>query len=174
MKIINLFGGPGCGKSTTAAGLFYELKSKGLQIEYVTEYAKDLTWENRQNVLEDQLYVFAKQQRRLARLVDHKIDWVITDSPLLLSLVYVNPKDLSVSFHDLVVEIFNKYENFNFLLKRNVRYNPIGRNQDEYQALLIDQKIRTMLQQYDITHTQILGGQTAVDSILGSPIFDHI
>jgi adenylate kinase family enzyme len=172
MKIINLLGGPGVGKSTVAAGLFYELKSQGLEVEYVTEYAKDLTWENRHNILEDQLYVFAKQHRKLARLLNHKIDWVITDSPLLLSLVYVNPQHLSSNFHNLVLEIFNKYENFNFLLKRNVQYNPIGRNQDEYQSLLLDQKIRTMLYDYHITYTEILGGNDAVHSILSNPIFD--
>ena len=82
MKVINLFGGPGVGKSTAAAGLFYEMKKRQLSVELVTEYAKDMVWENRQNILDDQIYIFAKQQRRIARLRDHHIDWVITDSPI--------------------------------------------------------------------------------------------
>ena len=45
MKVINLFAGPGTGKSTTAAGLFYKMKSKGYMVELVTEFAKDLVYQ---------------------------------------------------------------------------------------------------------------------------------
>ena len=44
-KVINLFGNPGSGKSTVAAYLFSELKSRGLEVELVTETAKDLVWD---------------------------------------------------------------------------------------------------------------------------------
>ena len=39
--IINLIGGPGSGKSTTAAGLFYKLKQMGIDCEMALEFAKD-------------------------------------------------------------------------------------------------------------------------------------
>jgi adenylate kinase family enzyme len=65
MKVINLFGGPGSGKSTLAAGLFERMKIQGLSVELVTEYAKDMVWERRGNILDDQLYILAKQHRRL-------------------------------------------------------------------------------------------------------------
>ena len=71
MQIVNLFGGPGSGKSTTAAGLFYEVKKLKLNVELVTEYAKDAVWEKRHNLLDDQIYIFAKQQRRISRLKRH-------------------------------------------------------------------------------------------------------
>lgn len=41
-SVINLIGGPGSGKSTTAAGLFFRMKSMGVRCELVTEYAKEL------------------------------------------------------------------------------------------------------------------------------------
>ena len=91
MKVLNIWGGPGIGKSTTAAGLFYEMKKLGLNVELVQEYAKDAVWEKRHNILDDQIYIFAKQQRRIARLAEHNIDWVITDSPIPLGLVYLRP-----------------------------------------------------------------------------------
>ena len=47
MKVINLFGGPGCGKSTTAADLFARMKLRGLSVELVTEYAKDVVWDEK-------------------------------------------------------------------------------------------------------------------------------
>ena len=64
MKIINLIGAPGSGKSTTAAGIFYNLKMKGIKCELLTEYAKDRVWEENFMALNDQLYIFAKQNHK--------------------------------------------------------------------------------------------------------------
>ena len=44
---VNLFGGPGTGKSTTSAAVFSLLKMHGVNAELITEFAKDLTWEKR-------------------------------------------------------------------------------------------------------------------------------
>ena len=85
MKIINLIGEPSAGKSTIAAELFAKMKKAGYNVELVTEYAKDMVWENRNEMFSHQDYIFAKQNRRLARL-NGKVDYVITDAPLILSL----------------------------------------------------------------------------------------
>lgn len=166
MKVINIFSGPGVGKSTTAAGLFYEMKKMHLNVELVTEYAKDAVWEKRFNILEDQIYVFAKQQRRIARLLDHSIEWVITDSPIPLGLCYVKEGALSANFYNLVIEVFNQYENHNYLLSRNVAYNPIGRNQTEEEAKEFDKKATNLLKTYKIPYSEIVGGEPAVTTIL--------
>ena len=42
MKVINLFGSAGAGKSTTALGVAHNLKINGYKVEYVSEYAKQL------------------------------------------------------------------------------------------------------------------------------------
>lgn len=39
--IVNLFGGPGAGKTTCAWEIAAELKKAGLVVEYVSEVAKD-------------------------------------------------------------------------------------------------------------------------------------
>ena len=49
--VVNLFAGPGAGKSTGAAYIFSKLKMAGVDAEYVTEFAKDKTWEENQKVL---------------------------------------------------------------------------------------------------------------------------
>ena len=41
LKVINLYGGPGTGKSTTAAALFALIKREGYNVELVTEFAID-------------------------------------------------------------------------------------------------------------------------------------
>lgn len=167
MKVINIYGGPCSGKSTTAAGLFYHMKCAGLEVEYVQEYAKDMVWEGRHNILEDQIYIFAKQQRRIARLRNHGLQWVVTDSPIPLGLVYTKPEDLTAPFAQLVMQVFNSYDNHNFYLTRNVQYNPNGRNQKtEAEAQHVDLKIQHMLMTHNITHMPITGGASAVQDIL--------
>lgn len=167
MKVLNLFGGPGCGKSTTAAGLFFEMKKMGLNVELVQEYAKDMVYEQRHNVLSDQIYVFAKQQRRVSRLQNSGIEWVITDSPIPLGLVYLQPGALSDHFHHLVWEVFNKYDNHNFVLSRNVKYNPVGRNQKlEAEAVEFDLAVQSLLKTWQVPYTNIVGGEPAVGTIL--------
>lgn len=143
MKVINIFGGPGAGKSTTAAGLFYEMKKRRVQVELVTEYAKDMTWEKRHNVLSDQLYILAKQNRRIQRLIG-QVEWVITDSPLPIGLVYAEPNYFP-TFEPMVMELWNSYNNINFMLGRDFEYQTEGRNQTAEQALLVDTDMMNLI-----------------------------
>lgn len=145
-KVINLYAGPGTGKSTTMAALFAEMKYRGINCEMIPEYAKDLTWEGRAGkVFAAQDYIFAKQHFRLYRVAS-EVDFIVTDSPLLLSLVYGESFNLP-AFHTLVREAYGEYDNLNIYLKRSSKkpYNPSGRNQDEEEAKILDTKIFNML-----------------------------
>lgn len=145
LKVINCFAGPGAGKSTTAAGVFSALKLLGYNAELATEYAKDLTWEQRQLTLQDQVYVFAKQQKRLRQLAG-QVDVVVTDSPLLLSLIYNQGQYAALPA--LIQEVWSLYDNYNYFIERVKPYNPIGRNQSEAEAQKID---RTILDQLKLS-----------------------
>ena len=60
--LVNFYAGPGAGKSTGAAYIFAKLKMKGIDSEYVSEYAKDRVWQDDQFPLKYcQLYVTSKQ-----------------------------------------------------------------------------------------------------------------
>jgi nicotinamide riboside kinase len=118
MKVINLIGASNTGKSTTVYGLLYMMKRMGLSVEYASEYAKDMVYEQRGNILGDQLYILAKQQRKLSRL--DNIDYAVTDTSLLLGIVYAtNPLPELV---DVVKAYFNAYDNIVFYLPRNDRF----------------------------------------------------
>ncbi len=145
MKVINFFGGPGSGKSTAAAGLFYTMKKEKYNVELVTEFAKDLVYEENHKALSEQNYVFANQEYRLSKLKD-KVDYVITDSPLILSLIYV--KDYPHSFHTFCVDMFDTYQNTNIVIKRNHDYVDIGRMQTETEAKELDRDILHYLREY--------------------------
>lgn len=141
MLVLNLFGGPGSGKSTMAARVFSELKEKGYNAELVTEFAKDLTWEESHKVLDNQTYVFAKQYHRLWRLKGN-VDIVVTDSPIIFSLIYGETSSL---FRMFVVDEFKKFDNINVFLKRVKKYNPKGRTQTLEEAIKIDDRIKSMM-----------------------------
>ena len=161
MKVINIFGGPGSGKSTFAAYLFTHLKTCNLNIELVTEFAKDLVYENQYDLLKtDQLFILANQNRRLQRLLNNeqRVDYVITDSPLLLSNVYAQLNNYKIldSLSKFTLDLFNSYDNINFFLNRDKsNFNHNGRTQDLKEAIKIDELIILYLNENNIEYTQL-------------------
>jgi len=145
--VVNLFAGPGVGKSTNAARIFAELKMLGINCEMALEFAKDKVWEESFRTMDDQIYIFGKQFHRIWRLKD-KVDVIICDSPLPISIVY--DKENSEAFHELIMEQFNKFKNLNFYLKRSSEYQKEGRLQTEEEAKKIDEIVRNVLVNYKI------------------------
>jgi hypothetical protein len=162
MIVINLFAGPGSGKSTTCAGVFSKLKLAGVNCEMALEYAKDKVWENSLDVLDDQIYVFGKQLHRLNRLKG-KVDVIITDSPILLSIIY--NKEASNYLDDLVIEQFHKFNNLNYYVVRDESFNPNGRVQNHEESMEKDDEIKTLLNEHNISYTTVYK-HNSVDTIV--------
>ena len=92
--LVNLYAGPGAGKSTGAAYIFAKLKMAGVDCEYVSEYAKDRVWQEDQFPLQHcQLYVTGKQCLKITRLLG-KVDVVVTDSPIAIGAMYNKRKTI--------------------------------------------------------------------------------
>ena len=166
MIVINFFGGPNSGKSTQAAGLFHKMKIEGYSIEHVNEYGKMCVWENRMEILEDQLYVMAKQNRRVKRLKG-KVDFCVTDSPILLSSIYrtaYGEPNYSDLIDKLSHECYNGYHNINFMCKReNQGYTRNQRSLDYENALKIDESIYKMFRDYKIPFYHLDVNKDSVD-----------
>ena len=163
--IVNLYGGPGSGKSTMAARIFAELKDLGINCELATEYAKDVTWQKGFHILSNQLYIFAKQQHRIWRL-DGQVDVIVTDSPLLNSLIY-GSEDTSETFKTLVVEEYKKRNSLDIFLKRTKPYNIAGRSQTLDEAKEIDDRIYKILDSINAVHKyQFNGEKNSAEAIL--------
>lgn len=155
--VVNLFGGPGSGKSTGAAYIFSQLKMAGINCELITEYAKDKTWEKNMTALDCQEYILGKQSYRMKRCAD-KVDVIITDSPLPIGLFFNNDPALeNVEFFKTVMNLFNKYDNRNYLLTRIKPYNPIGRNQTQEEADNIGEQIQDFLDDNEIEYHHGIG-----------------
>ena len=154
--LVNIFGGPGAGKSTGAAQVFSILKMNGVNAELVTEAAKDLTWEESFNNLKDQIYVFGKQQHRLFRCAD-KVDVIVTDSPIFLSTIFNNDPDIEENLGRLVLDVVNKYDNYNILLQRVKPYVRVGRTQTAEESDQISADIEKALIATNQTYEQVNG-----------------
>lgn len=164
MKVINLFGGPGAGKSTTAAGLFFKMKNHNLKVELVTEFAKDLVYAERFKELKtNQVYITAKQYSKLERVRD-QVDYVISDSPLIIGLQYA-PENYFEFFDPLVRELHYSFDNINIFIKRVKQYRNYGRYQTEEESDKISNKIQDLLNSNGIVYDIVNGDKTAPESI---------
>lgn len=161
--IINLIGGPCSGKSTIASGLFYHLKMLGYNCELASEFAKDKVWEESIKVLDDQFYVFGKQYHKLFRL-NGKVDIVITDSPLPISLLY--NKTPSKYFNNFVVEQYKRFNNLMFFINRPKDvYQGEGRLQTKEESERLDEELKVLMNTHGIRF-QEMPCENAVDEII--------
>ena len=156
MIVINMFGVPGAGKSTGAAFVFSKLKMLGINAELISEFAKDKVWEENKSVFDNQAYIFGKQSFRQSRC-DGKVDVLITDSPLPLSIMYNKDKRLTENFNLSVMDVFNSYDNMNFLITRVKPYNPKGRHQTEAESDALGSEVINLLKTRNIPYETVHG-----------------
>lgn len=150
--VVNLFGGPGTGKSTLSANIFAKLKMEGLDVEMAPEYVKEVIWEESYKKISNQLYIFGKQHNRIFRL-NTKVEVIITDSPLLNSIVYYEGNN--PYFKDLVLHEYNNMNNISFYLDRNFDYVQNGRMQSLNEAEEIDLTYKNLLNDNNIEYLTI-------------------
>jgi nicotinamide riboside kinase len=163
-NIISLYGGPGAGKSTSAAYLYYLLKTESQNVELVREYVKDWAWEGRKIGTYDQIYFLGKQVRHESMLYG-KVDWIVTDSPILMNAYYASiycTPNLGVGIQAATLAAYRQamedgHKHYNIYLNRSKPYIGDGRYQTEDQAKDIDLGVKNMLQKFDI---QIIESET--------------
>lgn len=165
--IINLFGGPGVGKSTAAYYLMAKLKLNGIDCEYTPEFAKDKVWEGNLDVFNCQFFVTGRQAWQIRRLYN-KVTVIITDSPIALGATYADSPELAKT---CLVE-FNKYKdvNKNFIIERNTVFDPNGRRQSETESRKLDKNVEIMLAANNIPFSKILNTTEQYDNIVNSII----
>lgn len=167
--VINLIGGPGCGKSTAASGLFYALKKLQVNAELSLEWVKNKVYEESFHCMDDQIYIFAKQHHKLFVLQD-KVDVVVTDCPLLNSLVYGERRD---SFDAMVMDLFNEFNNLNIVIRRKQKYVTDGRIETAEEAMDIDDKYIEIMKKNNIPYLEI-DNVDACDFIVKYLIENHL
>lgn len=145
--VINAYAGAGAGKTTACLEICANLKKEGYVAEYVSEYAKDLVWEENFSMLdgteEHQFQILKEQLRRMDRLYG-KVDFIVTDAPILLNQIY--NKELTPEYKDMLHQLDRQYSKLNFFVQRDVTaFETEGRLQNLEQSMQKDNEIKNML-----------------------------
>lgn len=143
-RILNFFSGPGAGKSTTKAGTFFLMKSQGVRAVQIEEYATEKSVEEDWATLADQSKVTSEQEKRQRRYLG-KVDWVLTDSPLVLGVLYAQGEHATKAFHQEVWDLFDSYQNVNIWLDRVKPYQQYARHHDEDEARELDVRLQKLV-----------------------------
>ena len=160
--VVNLFGGPGVGKSTLACGLFYFMKIKHLNAELVREYVKAWAWESRPIGEYDQFYISGKQAK-YESLLYNKVEFLITDCPIILSPIYESfagnddpvTKVGSFKFMKQAEAKGIKYKNYVLARDKNVPYDVKGRYNSIKTAGDIDKFMQEKLSEWEVPFTLV-------------------
>lgn len=147
--VVNLFAGPGAGKTTAALELTAALKKAGYNVEYVSEYAKELVLEKKADLLQDQQHVTDTQYQRLERLRNSGVEIVVTDSPVLLGKIYGEGR-IDEAYSRQIEGYYKSFENFNLYVQRGATYQTEGRLQTQSEAQALDKKITSMLKEQGV------------------------
>jgi thymidylate kinase len=147
--VLALGGGPGCGKSTLAAAVYAHMKANDMNVELVREYVKAWAWRGDKIKKYDELYILAKQLREESNLYG-KVDYVITDRPLIMSSVYDR---LYGDGSDIMVETVRRVREMqvkdgivhvDLLVRREKKYKQEGRFETESVARTVDDVTKEM------------------------------
>lgn len=161
--VVNLFAGPGAGKTVMAMSVVVELKKRGIHAEYVSEVAKDCVYhidnfrlsktqiraalEKISGSYVTQCQLFNEQRNRLDVFAgSNQVDVVITDSPLVLSAAYLQGDHFRSDFEDMCKTAAEDYHNLNYFLNRVVtEFETEGRIHDLSESLDKDVEIEELL-----------------------------
>lgn len=154
--VVNLIGGPGCGKSILSAKLFVKLKKKYVSCDISFEYIKRKLREKALKVIESQIYIFGKQQFQLFTMKD-EVEVIVTDSPIILSTIY--DKTECPHLRALILKEFRSYTNLTYFIDRDedVEYEQEGRYQDLEGAKKVDKMVKKFMDDHEIPYTVIKG-----------------
>lgn len=149
--VVNLFAGPGAGKTTCAWEIASELKKRGIETEYVSEYAKEFVWDNNMEMLDgslkNQQILYDEQSNRINRLLG-KVDVIVTDSPTILATMYL--KEPNKTFENKAIIDFKETQNFNLFINRGKDFQQSGRIHNLQESKEIDNKIKLLLKSNNI------------------------
>jgi hypothetical protein len=153
---INLFGGPGVGKTTLASSVFASLRKQGVQCALVTEWIKQWAYEGREQRGFDPFYAFARQLHSEEESLRH-VGYTISDSPVYLQCMYAdkNAADIAPDMWRIAHAYELAYPSLNYYVIRDGSYEQNGRWESEDEALEMDLHIRAKLVRWGVKHAVV-------------------
>lgn len=125
---INIWGGPGTGKSIVAAQLFTTLKLQGVSCDMAREFAKELTWAKAIHQYE-QLEISTEQYRR-QRTLQGTVSVVVTDAAIPQGTLYA-PESYRENLLQSLIALTQDWRSLNVLLHpaKGALYEQAGRSE---------------------------------------------
>lgn len=169
--LVNLFGGPDCGKHDLARDLLARLSRAGIAAAIAPSPSRAHARRGNVAFLEDPIAVLSAASREINATLSTDKEVVIATSPALLCLAYSHP-GYHAAFSSLAQEVHRRYPSLNFLLEREggAPYQPLGRVHSEAQALELDERIRTLLVLHGVAFRRVNCAQAAVQGIVTDTI----
>ena len=173
MKVINLFAGPGTGKTTLCYELLAAMKKQGLRVEHVRDIPREEVYWESWRELDDHLIQLAKIQSAINMHRPH-CDYLVVESPVLMRLAYLptvnerQPMNGEKAISQLALALHQQEDNLDVLLVRNPEfgYDQRGRDQNEAQALERSRITEDIVARHAPSHLRVMAGKDGIDSIL--------
>ena len=152
---VNLYGGPGTGKSVQQALIFARLKIWGVDAMMSMEAAKRYVYSHSKEIA-TQEGLFGDQLREL-ELLNGQVEVIVCEAPLLFNIIYDKAYNntIDIDWHRSVASKYKSFNNMEFLFTRTHEYQQEGRYQDEDGARMVDDIIRNTLSDNNITPIEI-------------------
>ena len=161
--VINLIGGPCCGKSTVAAELFARLKKMGIHCELVSEYIKDRIYEENQTMPKNQIAIFGMEHYNISNKLG-KVDVIVHDGSFINNIIY--KAEENKHFDDLIISEYKRFWNLDFFIKRgNIEFETYGRIHNLKQSKELDKIIKETYDNYKLSYIEV-ESRDAVDKII--------
>ena len=172
--LVNFIGSPCSGKTTIAAGVFAELKNRGVDVDFVTERAREYIARKRymegpdfKLVDSDQHQIFAEQDN-VQRYMANAGNLVVCDSDPLLTLLYLEKMNY---FSWKIEKVVSRMGLLVYCLPLEEYSKEENRIHDREFALSIDRKIVPHYKQLApdvpmLTLSQHLGAQERVLAVM--------
>ena len=169
-KVINFIGAPSVGKSLMTALTFAELKCMHKSAELVQEYAKQLVWQERFEELNNQWFV-SNSQYKMLKALQGRVEWILTDSPLLLGLFYNTfHKDNVCNIQKTEKMILSRMSEFDnvyiFLERGDFPYEQTGRIHTRLESDEIQCQLKELMDKLGIKYLQVKSDKGSIPEIV--------
>lgn len=156
-RVINIIGGPGCGKSLFTAAIILYLNLHQQSVELIPDFAKSVVWQKDYEALKNQ-YFIAQQQYRMLALLDGQVQFLVNECSLPQLMFYnehyaENICDVGKT-REHIRAWYRQFNNVNVLVDRSGQaYVHTGRFQDEEQAREVDHGLHGILHREGLPFT---------------------
>lgn len=152
MILIDLYGGPGAGKTTLSFYLMYRLKLAGVRAELVGEAAREhhiydsTPGSVAPPLLDNQVLLAGQQFERILRLQRHNFEVAVNDSPLIQGMLYCEGQAYYDHLMKTIRSLEPYFETYKIMVNpRPGSYDPESRVQrTEKEARALDKTVRKL------------------------------